>query len=83
MRAWPPAGAVAGSLVESVRGSLGGIGGNQKTQIFIQFLANLEPIWAYNPANRGYGWLSLVFLCISGTRNVHFGAKTRISSQDF
>ena len=38
-------------------------------------MANLGPNWAYNPPSRGHGWLSLVFLCISGTPNVHFEPK--------
>ena len=75
-----------GSLVDPVRDSLGGLGGGQKTPIFSQFLANLGPIWAHNPANRGHGWLPLAFLCISGTTNVHFELKNpifRAFSMDF
>ena len=50
-----------------------------KNPIFInRFLAISGPIWAHNPPNRGHGWLSLVFLCISGTTNVQFGAKNPI-----
>ena len=71
-------GPVAGSLVDPVRDSLGSLGGGQRRPIFIQFLANLGPLWAHNPPNRGYGWLPLVFLCIFGTTNVHFGAKNPI-----
>ena len=72
------AGPPVGGLVNPVRDSLGGIGGGEKHQFLIGFLANLGPLWAHDPPNRGHGWLSLVFLCMFGTTNVHFGAKNAI-----
>ena len=45
---------------------------------FWKLLKSWGPIWAYNRPSGGYGWLPVVFLCISGTTNVHFELKTLV-----